>query len=404
MTFCINAYKGLRYGNSGQAMLCCKSEFNLDDAEGNETNLQHQTFMDALQGKLATEIRNDLDNGIRHENCKKCWDEEDAGINSKRILDNARAEQYWGKEFVNDKKVEPSIVELNLGTECNMKCRICGPWSSSRWVKEHYELFTDDHQSYEDYKKQIKFYQGNWKETSPVWDNISKNISSLKQIDFYGGEPFMVKKNWQLLDKGIKEGYGKGQVLHFNTNGTYYVDEHIEILKKYRKVLISLSIDDIEDRFEYERSGGVWSEVSENIKKFFILGQEFKNIDVVVCITINNLNVYYIPEVTEYLDNMGMHYYVNFLHGPPYYNVTNIRENIKQKIVEKYKTFIEHKNPNQQTVESLNRVLDFMQGQLSTNNHWNDFVETTKKVDDYRKEQFDQVFPEWNKVIVEGTP
>lgn len=400
MTFCINAYKALRYTNSGDAMLCCKSELWLDDADGNKTNIARQDFETALNGKTAKEIRNDLDNGVRHANCKKCWEEEDAGLPSKRILDNDRAIDYWGEEFLNDKIIEPAIVELNLGTECNLKCRICGPWSSSQWVKEHFNIFHHDKtkEGFKEYMKDMKYYQGDWKETSPVWDNIENGLASLKQVDFYGGEPFMVKKNWALLKKGIDLGYSKDQVLHFNTNGTFFVPEHIEILKEYKKILISLSIDDLGKRFEYERSGGVWEEVSSNIQKFYNLGKELSNIDVSVCITVNNLNVYYLPEICQYFDKIGLHYYINFLHGPPYYNIRNIRESIKAKVSYKYSMY----EGNKETKERLDRVLQYMHGHISTHGPWNDFLKYTAKKDSYRGENFSTTFPEWYEVINEN--
>ena len=400
MTFCINTYKSLRYTNSGDVMFCCKSELWLDDADGKKSNIEHQGFNQALNGKIADEVRFALDNGVRHDNCKKCWEEEDAGLPSKRILDNDRAIDYWGEDFLNDKIVEPVIVELNLGTECNLKCRICGPWSSSRWVKEHFDLFHHDKtkEGFKEYMKDIKYYQGNWKESSPVWDNIEKGISSLKQVDFYGGEPFMVKKNWKLLQKGIDLEYAKDQVLHFNTNGTFFLPEHIGILKQYKKVLISLSIDDIGKRFEYERSGGIWEEVSTNIQKFYELAKNTTNIDVAVCVTVNNLNIYYLPEIFNYLDSIGMYYYVNFLHGPPYYNIKNIHENVKQEISYKYHEC----SVSTSSKDNLKRVLNFMQGNISTRGHWSEFLSYTKQKDEYRNETFSSVFPEWSKIIYEN--
>ena len=373
----------------------------LDDSNGVQTNIQRQSFKEALNGKIATEIRTALDNGVRHENCKKCWEEEDAGLDSKRILDNNRARDYWGEEFLTDKIIEPVIVELNLGTECNLKCRICGPWSSSQWVKEHFDIFHHDKskEGFKEYMKGIKYYQGDWKESSPVWENIEEGMSTLKQVDFYGGEPFMVKKNWKLLQNGINSGIAKEQILHFNTNGTFFVPEHIEILKQYKKVLISLSIDDIGDRFEYERSGGIWSEVSENIKKFHSLASESETIDASVCITVNNLNVYYIPEVCEYFDNIGIHYYINFLHGPAYYNIRNIRESVKDKIRHKYLNTV---TDRESTKENLYKILSFMSGHISTKTNWDEFLKYTSDKDHYRNENFSQTFSEWSKIINEN--
>ena len=35
---------------------------------------------------------------------------------------------------------EVKFVDLKLGNLCNLKCRICGSWSSSKWAKEEIDL------------------------------------------------------------------------------------------------------------------------------------------------------------------------------------------------------------------------------------------------------------------------
>jgi hypothetical protein len=127
---CVNASNGLRVYNDGTAMLCCMSKLNLTNKEGVQANVKVDTINSVLNGKLAIEIKNALDNGIKHDNCQRCWDEEYAGLKSKRVRDN---ENYQFADSDNSLK----IVELNLGTTCNLKCRICGPWASSQWNKEY---------------------------------------------------------------------------------------------------------------------------------------------------------------------------------------------------------------------------------------------------------------------------
>lgn len=397
MTKCVNVYKGLRFTNSGEAMFCCKSETWLDDASGERANIEKNTFDEIINGKLATKIRNDLDSGIRNENCKKCWDEEDSGIASKRILDNDRAKNYWGQEYLQDSSARAEIVELNLGTICNLKCRICGPWSSSKWVKEHYAV-NNKNTDFDSYMQQVKQWQGNWEDNSPSWTHIEENLPHLKQIDFYGGEPFLVDRNWQILQKSIDEGYAQNQVLHFNTNGSLYNESHIEILKKFKSVLISLSIDDIKERFEYQRHPAKWNVVNENMHKFSKLNSE-PNIDVQVCITVNALNVYYIPELIDYIQKeVKLGYYINFLHGPEYYNIRNIKQNIKEDITNKYSK-IKNIFP---MVNDLNKILSYMNNYISCSGPWQEFIQKTKAKDEYRKESFSEVFPEWHSIIKEN--
>lgn len=404
MTFCINAYKSLRYTNSGEVMFCCKSEHLFQDDAGEKVNLKTHSMSDALNSKTAIAIRNDLDNGVRHSNCKKCWDEEDAGIVSKRILDNDRAKEYWGEEYLKDNKIEPNIVELNLGTTCNLKCRICGPWSSSKWVKEHYDLRTPvkNDQAYKKYMQLVKYWGGDWSEESPVWANIEQELGVLKQLDFYGGEPFLVERNWDLLKKMIEKGYAKDQILHFNTNVTIFNEEYADLLKKFKFVRISLSIDDIKERFEYQRHPSHWPDIYSNLQKFIKFQKENSNIEINACLTINNLNVYYIDELISFMVENGLpSYYVNFLHHPNYYNIKNIKEDVKSKLID-YLTIKQQSFQRPYDKESIQKVINYMKSEIADNALWSEFVSYTKITDEYRNENFDKTFPEWSRMINES--
>jgi MoaA/NifB/PqqE/SkfB family radical SAM enzyme len=404
MTYCINVYKSLRYANSGEVMYCCKSNQAFQDNQGTSINLQTHTIDEALHSKTAIEIRNALDNNIKHPNCKKCWEEEDAGIASKRILDNDRAKEYWGQDYLEDKKIEPNIVELNLGTTCNLKCRICGPWASSKWVKEHYDLRVPmkSKDAYKNYMTLVKHWGGNWREESNVWDNIEKELHQFKQLDFYGGEPFLVEKNWSLLRKMIEKGYAKDQILHFNTNVTIFNEEYANLLKEFKFVRISLSIDDIKERFEYQRHPSNWDEIYSNIKKVMQLQKENSNIEINVCSTISILNVYYIDELINFLvENNLSGYYINFLHFPDYFNMKNIKEDVKSKLTD-YLTKKQNSFDNVYDKDSIQKIINYMNSEKANESLWDQFLYYTKKTDDYRKENFDKTFQEWSRMINEN--
>jgi MoaA/NifB/PqqE/SkfB family radical SAM enzyme len=399
-THCINVFKGLRYSTGGEASFCCKSEMLLDDKDGNKCRIYTHDFNEPLNGKLATEIRTDLENGIKHANCKQCWDEESAGIPSKRILDN----KNWGPKYLNDKTVEPAIVELNLGTLCNLKCRICGPWCSSRWVEEFFTIKTEGNNpgpdAKENYMLMVKNWQGNYEDDSPAWEHIEKSLPYLKQIDMYGGEPFLVEKQWKMLKRSIDLGYSKDQILHFNTNATQFNPSHIELLKHFKKVLISLSIDGIGKRFEYQRHPAKWSLVENNIKKFLSLQNNNNNIHVSACVTVSTLNVYYLEETLKHFAHIGLGYSINILHRPPHYNIKNIPKEIKQEITEYYALLLEGMTDLYMR-EKIQHVLDFMNTNDSDGSSWNEFFVNTKLKDSYRKENFKETFPEFCKLIDE---
>ena len=81
------------------------------------------------------EVREYFRQGKRHPACSKCWNEEDAGRDSKRIRDNRKFDFKEGDGI--------KTLELNMGNTCNIKCRTCHPYSSSQWVKEFYDTKVD---------------------------------------------------------------------------------------------------------------------------------------------------------------------------------------------------------------------------------------------------------------------
>ena len=395
MTKCINVYKGIRCTNSGHMGICCKSEMLLTDSNGKYCQIDTHNFMDAMHSQLAVEIREALDNGIRHPNCKKCWDEEDDGFPSKRILDNNRALQNWGQEFIDDGVVEPVFVELNLGSFCNLKCRTCGPWSSSRWIQEEFDLLQlrGENINREDYMKKAKTWQGNYSEDSPAWENIRSNLSSYKEIDIYGGEPFLVARQWEILQESIDKGYSKNQILHFNTNGTQYNPEHIELLKNFKEVRISLSIDALEDKFEYMRHPANWDEVSNNIQLFLKLQEENSHISVTACVTVGILNVMYLPEIITHFNSIGLDYHTNMLHQPEYYNIRNIPESIKETIISKLeKAKLDFDNNLDK--DRLDQICEILRKSSPNLSEWEKFVLNTSYKDRLRDESFSKTFPE----------
>jgi sulfatase maturation enzyme AslB (radical SAM superfamily) len=247
----------------------------------------------------------------------------------------------------------------------------------------------------------VKDWQGNFEDDSPAWEHIEKSLPYLKQIDIYGGEPFLVEKQWEILKRSIELGYSKNQILHFNTNATQFNPSHIELLKQFKKVLISLSIDGIGKRFEYQRHPAKWSLIENNITKFLSLLTN-KNIHVSVCFTVNTLNVYYLEETLKHFAQLGLGYYINILHGPPHYNIKNIPKEIKQKITEYYSPILEGMTDSYMR-ERIQHVLDFMNTNESDGRSWNEFFVNTKFKDSYRKENFKETFPEFCKLIDEGS-
>ena len=73
-----------------------------------------------------------------------------------------------------------------------------------------------------------------------------------------------------------------------------------EIWPHFKRIELAYSIDDIGNRFEYQRHPAKWNVVHENILKFKNSG--LKNLSTQVCTTINLFNVAYLDELAPYID------------------------------------------------------------------------------------------------------
>jgi MoaA/NifB/PqqE/SkfB family radical SAM enzyme len=284
-------------------------------------------------------------------------------------------------------------VDLKLGNICNIKCRTCGAWSSSKWATE--DLKEVPYEQRKTHISKIVMQQGEWPRKSTVfWDNMRKMLPSIRYFDFTGGEPFMIQEHFDLLKYSVEQGYSKEQSIHYNTNGTQWPEGAEELWKEFKEVEIAFSIDNVGSRFELERSGAVWEEVNANIKKFIDMRSRHNNITLQVCLTINAQNVYYLEELCDWIAQQNFNYdYFNMLHDPRYFNIGEMTADAKELVIDKLrngKFIAKHR------VE-IDRIIRFIEnGPTSDGTR---FVAEMKRLDARRGEDFRVTHPEIAKAM-----
>ena len=112
-TWCVNAEHALTVGTSGDVRICCMVEESLKDDTGKHFNVESTSLQEIFNSNSLNKVRENLRLGIQDPGCKKCWEEEAAGRDSKRTRDNKI------KKFDDDNTLK--IIELNLGNTCNIK-------------------------------------------------------------------------------------------------------------------------------------------------------------------------------------------------------------------------------------------------------------------------------------------
>lgn len=394
-TWCVNAEHAMSGNNTGTTKICCMYK--------NE-NLKHSLGKDTIQINFNQEdfkkARDELSAGIRHEPCAWCFEEEDAGRKSKRLRDN---EKYFdwirrGKEaFTGLAK-----FELNLGNTCNLKCRTCAPHSSSTWMQEYFDLYENKkYSTYKLYSQEMKKYHQYYDDDSPFWDDLENNLSTIKQFDFYGGEPFMSKKMWRILEVAVEKGFAADMEIHYATNGTQWPDDKVEIFKHFRHVHISFSIDGVREGFEYMRYPANWEEAKNNMIKAREFNKRSANLYLGWCITLSTLNIYSLPEILEenFTNFRDFGPYLNLVHGPIWYNINQLPTEFKERVINRLTSITKDSVDGYMYDHHIPGIINYIKQGVPNSDNWKNFLEYTKNHDSYRGQDFSKVYPEYSKII-----
>jgi len=296
--------------------------------------------------------------GERPQTCRKCWNEERGGRTSKRMhtLDRLK-HTITDTEWTADAK-HLMFLDLKLGNICNLKCRICGSWSSSQFASEEISYLPREQQ------KSSHAYQmlraGAWpRENTQFWQQIDSVLTDIRYIEFTGGEPFMIDEHFDMLQGIVDRGIAHQVEIHYNTNGTQYPERGEAIWRHFKTVEIAFSIDDIGERFEYQRSNANWSGVCANLDRFRDLKECHKNIVLQICTTVNVFNVRYLDQVAQWIDLNKESFnfvYWNMMHDAWYFSIATLPDTAKAAITQHLRSA---DVPPQYRGE-FDRIVDFM--------------------------------------------
>jgi glutamate-1-semialdehyde 2,1-aminomutase len=236
--------------------------------------------------------------------------------------------------------------------------------------------------------------QGAWPRENPTfWNEIDQVVDQIRYIEFTGGEPFMIQEHFDMLQGLIDRGIAGNIEIHYNTNGTQYPEDADAIWKHFKLVEIAFSIDDIGERFEYQRTNAVWKEVCRNIGWFKTLQEHYSNIRLQVCSTVNVFNVLYLDKLAQWIDQQSFDFvYWNMMHEAYYFSIGTLPESAKQVI----KQQLENANVGRHKDE-FDRIIDFMMRGVSLDG--NILRMKIADLDRKRNQDLSMIEPELAKLI-----
>ena len=355
--FCVLPWISLETSPIGTVRPCCLAEEEIVDNNGNKFDLNSANFVNIQNSKYMQNLRLEFLDAQQPNACRKCWREERAGRTSKRMhtldrLKHMLPDQSW---TVDAKPL--MFLDLKLGNICNLKCRICGSWSSSQFaVEELANLGPDEDRKNNHHYLMLK--QGAWPRENPTfWNEIDQVVDQIRYIEFTGGEPFMIQEHFDMLQGLVDRGIAGNIEIHYNTNGTQYPEDADAIWQHFKLVEIAFSIDDVGNRFEYQRTNAVWKEVCRNIGWFCTLREHYSNIRLQVCSTVNVFNVLYLEELAQWIDQQAFDFvYWNMMHEAYYFSISTLPANAKSAITIQ----LQQSKVNDTTHQEFSKIIDFM--------------------------------------------
>lgn len=370
--FCVIPWTGFQVEPDGGVKNCIISK----DTIG---NLNDQSTHDIL--KKNSEVKKQMLSGQFPKTCEGCYLQEkhrqkDFGSISSRLYYAKEITPHISKELLEDhKNFDLKHVDVRWSNKCNLACVYCGPMYSSKWGAE-----LGRKQKRFDYDDSLKTY-------------LFDNISSLKNVYLAGGEPMLMKQNKEFLELLLE----KNPEVHIrvNTNLSKTRTGIFDLLCQFKNVHWTISVESIEQEFEYIRFHGVWNDFLDNLKTINGLGHKI-SFNMLYFV----LNYKSVFATIRYFQSLGFHnnsFVLGPLYAPSELNILNLPKQTLDECIKLFQKEISAK-PGFLLQNSYENVLSYL---TETDFHAN--IELTKQrllsMDKRRNIDSSKIFTELYKEV-----
>jgi len=235
--FCPAPWNSLYLEPNGKVDNCCVAKNDIG-------NITDTDITEIVLGKKNIKIQQDMLDNTLIDGCKWCHHKSES-------LQSMMLERYprerEDKLFDTTGNFKLEYLDARWSNTCNLACVYCVPYLSSLWAQE----LKQEHKIQRDDKTKILEY-------------VLGHIKEIKYVYLAGGEPLLMKENEAVVEAIVKEN-PECRVL-VNTNLLNIRNNKIfEGLTKLPNCEWLVSVDDMQDRYEYIRYPGVWSEFERNL-------------------------------------------------------------------------------------------------------------------------------------------
>lgn len=346
-TLCPLPWNGIFVDPRGEVKNCAISQTVLG-------NINDNALGEVVNNDVNKTIRQDMLDQNRHSRCNACYKVED---NSPFKNDN-ESNRSWYKKiaikttdlslFDHTENFSPTVVDLRWRNTCNYACVYCGSDLSSTWESMvKFEVPVN-----EDKLERSKQY-------------IFDNLQSIKHVYLAGGEPLLMKSNQDLLERLYV--IDPTVEIRINSNVSNLNTPVFDLLKKFKNVRWTISVDSTDKIFEYIRWPGDWQLFLQNIQEIKRIWGDQINFNMVWCI-LNHDNIF---ETFDCLLDQGFHenmFVVQCLTEPRPLNLLHLPPDEIERLKAETQRRMQQANPSWWLYKSLGSMYNFLQKQAPNDN------------------------------------
>lgn len=416
-TFCMHPFTGLATREDGAIQACCRSH--------PVGFIQDQTLEEIWNNENMCRIRKQLLSNQRPPECEPCFSLEDQGVESLRQrhlkdqIPESRINLYPKaiKALSKDYKMpfEIPTMEIKLNNLCNLKCRMCHPMDSTSWNdwNEVEEFYIKESNFMVDAIKNLnlmkKPYLDKFDDNPNWWNSFEKLLPYFRRVEFAGGEPLMDPQHYRILD--MLKPYGHQIEIKYATNGTTLGIKGGRTIHDYwphfKSVAVNLSLDGIDDVYDYIRGNSDYDQVIVNLKEM----QNLPNVRRIVgAVAVQVSNVLILDKMIErFLNDLRIVFYTNMVKYPNVLSVQVLPKEIKDIAIKRLEE-VKNRVPDFVFVKENPILLDITIGQIngiinfikaSDQSHkWEDCVKFNHRLDKSRNQKkFEEVNIEFKPYV-----
>jgi molybdenum cofactor biosynthesis enzyme MoaA len=329
-------WTGLMYNFDGKVKNCIRS----DEKTGLLGNIKDAPIKEILLGSKNVTKQTNITNNVPASGCHTCYELE----HGKQGFDIISDRIFYIREFkktpldtyrVNNFDLQ--TIDVRWTNLCNFACVYCSADFSSKWAAE----------------LNVKTPIPSEEQLANFREYIYKHAKQLKHVYLAGGEPLLIKENLELLkelDPDVN--------IRINTNLSKVDTGIFDAVCKFKNVHWTVSVETIEQEFEYIRFGGQWSDFLDNLTTIRQLGHK---------ISFNMLwfllNYDTVFGCVDYLKGLGFHnnsFIIGALLTPEYLNIRHLPKNVLNLLKTKLESRI-NEQPGYLLEDSYKNMLHYIE-------------------------------------------